>query len=58
MQLYLEEDLRIDFSVLQAVNTGIIRQCAETGRKKGELGLLENCCPNCDFNMIGLIVMI
>jgi len=39
MQVYLEEDLRIDFSVLQNIDTEIIRQCVETGRKKGELKL-------------------
>jgi hypothetical protein len=37
MQVYLEEDLRIDFSVLQSIDTEIIRQCVEAGRKKGEL---------------------
>jgi hypothetical protein len=41
MQVYLEEDLRVDFSVLQSVDTEIIRLCAEAGRKKGELGLLR-----------------
>jgi predicted transcriptional regulator of viral defense system len=40
MQAYLEEDLRIDFSVLQRVDTEIIRQCKEVGRKKNELELL------------------
>jgi hypothetical protein len=40
MQIYLEEDMRIDFSGLQNIDTEIIRQCIETGRKKGELGLL------------------
>jgi hypothetical protein len=40
MQIYLEEDLRIDFSGLQGINTEIIRQCVEMGRKKGKLGLL------------------
>ena len=40
MQNYLEEDLRIDFDVLQNVNTGIIRQCIEMGRKKMELTYL------------------
>jgi hypothetical protein len=37
MQIYLEEDLRIDFSVLQKIDTEIIKQCIETGRKKMEL---------------------
>jgi hypothetical protein len=40
MREYLEEDLRVDFSVLQSVDTEIIRLCAEAGRKKVELGLL------------------
>jgi hypothetical protein len=38
-QVYLEEDLRVDFSVLQSVDTEIIRLCAEAG-KKVEVGLL------------------
>ncbi len=37
MQAYLEEDLRIDFSVLGTYNTNIVRQCMETGKKKTEL---------------------
>ncbi|MDR1591345.1 MAG: hypothetical protein LBS16_00445 [Prevotellaceae bacterium] len=37
MQQFLEDDLRIDFSVLQSVDTEIIRECIEVGRKKGEL---------------------
>lgn len=41
MQTYLEEDLRIDF-LGQRINLEIIRLCVETGRKKGELGLLLN----------------
>jgi hypothetical protein len=40
MRIYLEEDLRIDFSVLQSVDTTIIKQCIENGRKKNELELL------------------
>ena len=37
MQIYLEEDLRIDFDVLKSIDNEIIRQCIETGRKKREL---------------------
>ena len=37
MQTYLEEDLRIDFSSIESLNTDIIRQCLETGKKKTEL---------------------
>ncbi|GHT33233.1 hypothetical protein FACS189434_06840 [Bacteroidia bacterium] len=40
MREYLEDDLRIDFSAVQKFDLGIIRQCVEVGRKKGELGLL------------------
>lgn len=37
MQVYLEEDLRIDFSAVETFNTKIIRQCIDAGRKKTEL---------------------
>jgi predicted transcriptional regulator of viral defense system len=37
MQIYLEEDLRIDFSSATAIHTEIIRQCIDAGRKKSEL---------------------
>ncbi|KAA6343735.1 hypothetical protein EZS27_008613 [termite gut metagenome] len=37
VQTYLEDDLRIDFSAVQNIDTGILRQCAEVGRKKVEL---------------------
>jgi hypothetical protein len=37
VQTYLEDDLRIDFSAVQNIEVGIIRQCIEVGRKKGEL---------------------
>ena len=40
MQNYLEEDLRIDFSDLQNIDTEIIKQCIEMGKKKTELKLL------------------
>jgi len=40
VQVYLEDDLRIDFSVLQNIDKDIIRQCSETGKKKGELKFL------------------
>jgi hypothetical protein len=42
MQNYLEEDLRIDFSSVSAINIQIIRQCIEAGRKKSELTQLYN----------------
>jgi hypothetical protein len=41
MQTYLEDDLRIDFSAIEHWNTEIVKQCAEMGRKKLELKLLE-----------------
>ena len=37
MQIYLEEDLRIDFSAVETFDTQIIRQCIDAGRKKTEL---------------------
>lgn len=37
MQIYLEDDLRIDLSASENIDVGIIRQCFETGRKKTEL---------------------
>jgi predicted transcriptional regulator of viral defense system len=40
MQAYLEDDLRIDFSVFQNIDLDIVRQCIEIGRKKGELRML------------------
>ena len=40
MQAFLEDDFRIDFSVLQNVDTEIVRQCIEAGRKKVEMELL------------------
>lgn len=41
VQKYLEDDLRIDFSMVQDIDFDIIRQCVQLGRKKMELGLLE-----------------
>jgi hypothetical protein len=46
MREYLEEDLRIDFSAVEHWDTEIVRQCAEFGRKKGELGMLEKLIDN------------
>lgn len=37
MQVYLEEDLRIDFSSTEALNPEVVRQCIEVGKKKTEL---------------------
>ena len=37
MQVYLEEDLRIDLSAIETFDTEIVRQCMVTGRKKTEL---------------------
>jgi hypothetical protein len=44
MQIYLEENLRIDFPDWQNIDINIISQCVETGRKKGELRQLLNFC--------------
>lgn len=40
MQAFLEEDLRINLSVIKAYNTDIIKSCIETGIKKTELSQL------------------
>lgn len=40
MQLYLEEDLRIDLSVIDSYNVGIVKECIAIGKKKRELTLL------------------
>nr|WP_320059762.1 hypothetical protein [uncultured Bacteroides sp.] len=41
MQIYLEEDLRCDFSLIEKMNLQIIKQCAELSHKKNkELNLL------------------
>lgn len=40
MQVYLEENLRIDFSAIEAYNMEVIRQCLEVGKKKTELSQL------------------
>jgi len=37
MKIFLEEDLRIDLSVIKTYNTDIIKSCIETGIKKTEL---------------------
>jgi hypothetical protein len=40
-QVYLEDDLRIDFSAVQNIDLDIISQYVEVGKKKGELRLLK-----------------
>lgn len=40
MKTFLEEDLRIDLSVIKSYNAEIIRNCMEAGTKKMELSLL------------------
>ncbi len=37
VQAYLEDDLRIDFSVIETYDTDMIRQCIASGKKKTEL---------------------
>ena len=49
MWRHLEEDLRIDFDVLQNVDTETIRQCVEAGRKKMELQYLLKIFDFFDF---------
>jgi hypothetical protein len=49
MQVYLEEDLRVDFSALREIDTGIIRQCMAVGRKKMELRQLISIFDNFEF---------
>ena len=41
MKSYLEEDLRIDFTMLKQFNPEIIRSCSEAGKKKTELTFLS-----------------
>ena len=40
MQLYLEEDMRIDLSVIEHYNVDIIKECIAVSKKKRELTLL------------------
>jgi hypothetical protein len=49
VQSYLEEDLRMDFSAVGHWDTEIVRQCAEMGRKKRELGLLVKLLSELSF---------
>ena len=37
MQTFLEDDMRIDFSVLQTIDADILKQCAGVGKKKKTL---------------------
>jgi len=46
MQIFLEDDLRIDFSVLQSIDNEIIKQCIDGGRKKKEIELLLKVLQN------------
>jgi hypothetical protein len=41
MREYLEDDLRLEMPALQNFDIEIIKQCVEVGKKKMELGLLE-----------------
>ncbi len=42
MKSFLDDDLRIDVSGIQAIDSDIIRQCVVKGRKKAELELLAD----------------
>jgi len=46
MQIFLEDDLRIDFSVLRVIDNEIIKQCIDGGRKKKEIELLLKVLQN------------
>jgi len=37
LQGYLEEDLRIDFSAIRTLNSSIVKECMEAGKKRTEL---------------------
>lgn len=38
--VYLEENLRFDISALENMNKSIVKECINTGKKKGILELL------------------
>lgn len=40
MKAYLEEDLRLDMNAFYDMKAGIIKQCAETGKKRNDLNNL------------------
>ena len=40
LQLYLEEDMRIDFTAIEKYNVEIIKECIDISKKKRELTLL------------------
>lgn len=46
MREYLYEDMRMDFDDLERIDTGIIEQCIEHGRKRRELRYLLNVLQN------------
>ncbi|MBN1768545.1 MAG: hypothetical protein JXR50_10165 [Prolixibacteraceae bacterium] len=46
MREYLFEDMRMDFDDLERIDTGIIEQCIEHGRKRRELRFLLNVLQN------------
>jgi hypothetical protein len=46
MQVYLEEDMRIDFDMVKNLDKTIVEQCIEKGKKKLELNLLLNSIYN------------
>ncbi|MCK7538349.1 MAG: hypothetical protein MZV63_49055 [Marinilabiliales bacterium] len=44
MKAYLEEDLRLDIDAFYQMNAGILRLCADAGKKKNDLNNLINRC--------------
>ena len=46
MRLFLEQDLRIDFSVINTFDLDIIKNCASTGKKVNELNFLLKILEN------------
>jgi hypothetical protein len=50
MRVYLEEGMRIDFSAVEHWDVEIVMQCADEGRKKGELRLLSKFLSSQDNN--------
>ena len=42
LKIYLEDDLRFEMSALENMDSAIIRECSETGKKKEMLKLLLN----------------
>ncbi|MCF8362635.1 MAG: hypothetical protein K9G70_08425 [Prolixibacteraceae bacterium] len=46
MREYIFEDMRMDFDDLESIDTSIIEQCIEHGRRRRELRYLRNVLQN------------